>query len=352
LSAAGRPSRSWSSCRTPGTQDVTEVCIQVEPVRGRALARLVVEDDDPAGFSDLAHAYTLFAESEKKSQPHKRGRFNLGEKLVLAMCAEASIETTTGTVVFDEAGRRHYPRRKRERGSKFEGLLRMTRDELSDVENAVQLLIPPSRIRTTFNEVELLPRTPIAVIEATLPTELADGEGYLRATRRRTFARVHEAVEGESARLFELGIPVVETDDQWDVDIQQKIPLNTDRDNVTPAYLREVRALVLNHMHAHLDEKTARDGWVSQALESPDINAGAVGSVLTSRYGDKRVIADPSDPEGTKLAVSRGYAVIQSGSFSRRQWQAIRASGAALPAGQVTPSPKPYSTGPGRPDSP
>ena len=52
---------------------------------------LRVEDDDPEGFTDLAHAYTLFAESEKKGDVHKRGRFNVGEKLVLAMCESATI---------------------------------------------------------------------------------------------------------------------------------------------------------------------------------------------------------------------------------------------------------------------
>jgi 3-(3-hydroxy-phenyl)propionate hydroxylase len=33
-------------------------------------------------LSDLTHAFTLFAESAKKGDAEKRGRFNLGEKLV------------------------------------------------------------------------------------------------------------------------------------------------------------------------------------------------------------------------------------------------------------------------------
>src|ERR1700694_5790896 len=48
---------------------------------GKGLARLVVEDDDPQGFMDMSHAWTLFAASNKKTDPNKRGRFNLGEKL-------------------------------------------------------------------------------------------------------------------------------------------------------------------------------------------------------------------------------------------------------------------------------
>ena len=48
----------------------------------------------------------------------KRGQFNLGEKLVLAVCDQASISTTKGTVVFDpDQGRIEKPRQKRDRGS-------------------------------------------------------------------------------------------------------------------------------------------------------------------------------------------------------------------------------------------
>lgn len=331
-------------------ENITEVRVSVTPVPQRALVRLVVEDDAPSGWADLTHAYTLFAESAKKSDPTKRGRWNLGEKLVLAICTEASIETTTGTVTFDKSGRHHYPRRKRDRGSKFEGLLRLTRDELAEVESAVSSLIPPQGIHTTFNGEQLRARAPIASFEAALPTERADDdEGHLRPTRRRTTVCIYEPVDGRPAALYELGIPVVETGDRWDVEVWQKVPLNTDRDNVTPAYLRDVRARVLNHMHGALDAESATEGWVGQSLEDPDVSPEAVDSVLTARYGEKRVIADPSDPEGTKIAHSRGFSIIQPGSFNRRQWESIRRSCAALPAGRVTPSLRPYSSDPDAP---
>jgi len=62
-----------------------EVKVSFEPVDGRPLCDVTVADDDPDGFVDLNHAWTLFAESAKKSDPQKRGRFNFGEKLVLAV---------------------------------------------------------------------------------------------------------------------------------------------------------------------------------------------------------------------------------------------------------------------------
>jgi hypothetical protein len=65
----------------------------------------VVEDDAPEGFKDLSHAFTLFADSAKKSNPEQRGRFNFGEKLVLAISDEVTIRTTKGGIRFDDAGR-------------------------------------------------------------------------------------------------------------------------------------------------------------------------------------------------------------------------------------------------------
>src|ERR1700761_3704840 len=85
----------------PHEAGVTQIAVPLAPVPGRPLAELTVEDDAPEGFRDLAHAYTLFADSYKRANPEQRGQFNLGEKMVLAVCERASISTTKGTVVFD-----------------------------------------------------------------------------------------------------------------------------------------------------------------------------------------------------------------------------------------------------------
>src|SRR5947208_7369358 len=112
---------------------VTQIAVTLARVPGRPLADLTVEDDSPEGFRDLAHAYTLFAASNKRGNPEQRGQFNLGEKLVLAVCDQASISTTKGTVVFDpDEGRIEKPQC-RERGSVFKGRIKMTADEYTQV---------------------------------------------------------------------------------------------------------------------------------------------------------------------------------------------------------------------------
>lgn len=330
-------------------EDVREVKVHLDSSDTRGRWRLVVEDDCPTGFADLSHAYTLFAESKKKNNPEQRGRFNLGEKLVIALCEHATIVTTTGAVEWNGKGRRSL-RRRTEKGSVFDGEMRMTNDEAAETVKAIKSVIVPHGIHLALyvnrDRVELEHHLRLTIFSETLPTERADEEGYLRPTKRKTAIEVYEVDDGEVATLYEMGIPVVETGDTWHINVLQKVPLNSDRDNVTPSYLKKLRTFVLNEMSDELPEEAATAAWVSEALSSEDVDDGAVDTVLTHRYGDKRVIADPSDPEATKLAVSQGYAVIHAGSLNSDQWDSVRRSGAALPAGQVTPSPKPWSDDP------
>src|SRR5246127_3031138 len=153
---------------------VTQIAVTLAPVPGRPLADLTVEDDSPEGFKDLSHAYTLFAESYKRGNPEQRGQFNLGEKMVLAVCESASITTTKGTVVFDPAvGRIKKPKQKRERGSVFQGRIKMTREEYPQVCDYLRCLLLPESVAVTFNGDRLLPRKPLRTFDASLETLVA-----------------------------------------------------------------------------------------------------------------------------------------------------------------------------------
>ncbi len=319
----------------------TRADVLIRPVPGSPRVEFEVSDDDPTGFEDLAHAYTLFAESKKKGDPKKRGRWNLGEKLALAVCDEAGIESTTGTVTFDARGR-HRLRRRRAVGSRFYGTMRMSRAELDEVLQSLRRLIPPEGVETTINGERLQSRTPVRVFDAVLPTEIADAEGNLRRTERKTEVHLYEPLPGEVASLYEMGIPVVETRDRFHIDVGQKVPLNFDRDNVPPGYLRRVRTLVANEAHALLREEDASATWVREALADERSSDEAVRAIVDRLFGPKHVIYDPSDPEANKIAVSKDYTVISGSMLSKDEWQSVRRAGAALPAGQVTPSPRPY----------
>jgi hypothetical protein len=331
-------------------EDVTAVAIHLTLLPGRPLVELSVEDDAPQGFRNLEHAYLLFAESHKKGDPAKRGRFNLGEKLALALCQEARIVTTTGTVLFGADGRRQVKTRaKRDRGSEFKATLRMTRPECDEACAYLRSLLIPAGVAVTLNGEALRPREPVHAFEASLETEVADAEGVLRRRIRKTRVELFEPLPGEIPTLYELGLPVVETGDRWHVNVGQKVPLTLSRDNVPPAYLRALRTLVLNERHGCLTEEDANAAWVQQATSDPDCSPEAITTFLDLRFGTNRAAYDPTDPEANKAVQAAGGTIVTGRMLNRQQWQKAKEAAAIEPSGRVRPTAKPYSQDPNAP---
>lgn len=338
---------------------VTRVDLHVERITNSPYVRLTVEDDAPDGFADLSHAWTLFASSKKKTDPTKRGRFNLGEKLALALSRWARIETTTGTVTFDEQGRHVSKRTTRRAGSSVSMEFRLTDREIDEALDMVGMAIPPVPTWICWRRGDepgrrlLAMPTPKVTFEANLPTEVADAEGALRRTTRKTRIAVYEPSALRGGWLFELGIPVVQTGDRFDIDIDQKIPLNMDRDNVSPAFVAQVRALTLNHVYEALTPAEASEDWVRQATGSKDLTVEAFEAVVAKRFGEQRVMADPSDPEATKRAIAAGYTPVYGTQLTegeRANLARARADGhdPIVPAGQTQfKTIRPFNGGPG-----
>lgn len=319
----------------PGTTEVKVTLLSHATARGRA--ELAVEDNSPDGFADLTHAFTLFAPSEKVHDETKRGRFNLGEKLVLAICDDAVVSSTKGAFRFDSKGRTPL-RQKRDFGSLFSARIRLTKAEVAEVESLFFSLIPPHGTTTTFNGQALPHRSPVRTFQVNLPTERADEDGILRRTRRNTWVNLYETVGDETPHIYELGIPVVEYDGKFHVDIAQKVPLTFERDNVTPAYLREIYVAIVNEAHDLLSKGDVTESWVRVAASDERVDDAAVRDITVKRFGEKTVAYDPSDPQANAEAVLKGYTVIHGGMLSKGEWANVKRGGLIRPAGQVTPS--------------
>jgi hypothetical protein len=132
----------------------------------------------------------------------------------------------------------------------------------------------------------------------------------------------------------------------------QKVPLNVDRDNVTPAYLRALRTFVLNKTFEELRPQDATATWAREALGDSRVEPAAVVAAMDVMFGERRVSYDPSDSEANAQAVARGYTVVHGGSLSRDQWEQARRAEAIRPAGQVLPTPRPESSPDGVPPIP
>jgi len=319
---------------------VSRVDVTLKPEQdGILAAELTVSDDAPNGFADLRHAYTLFAESAKKGNPKQRGRFNIGEKLVLSQCIHASIKTTKGTVHFGAEGKRYeHNDRCTQAGSIFNALIRLSKKDRASIEREVQKLISPANITTTFNGEELKRMTPRFKIEATLPTVLGDEHGDLRHSRRKTTINCYDVIDGEKPLIYEMGIPVVEHDCAFHCDIQQKVELTLDRQNVSERFLRALRLEVFNATHDKLTTEDMNHEWVQTAMEHPDVTREAVTDYATKRFGENRVSFDMSDREANNAAFADDFNVVRGGSASAAVWENLRRCEAIKPAGQVFPT--------------
>jgi hypothetical protein len=313
--------------------DATECEFKITPVEGRPEIMLVVADNGP-GFRNLSDAWTMFAPSEKQNDPTKAGRFNLGEKMVLSFAKEATIQTTSGTVVFGDNGREDFPRRKLERGTIFSARMNCTRERLEQLITYMRKILVRPGLKLTVNGEEIPRREPIRRFECALATEIGED---LRATVRKTVVEVYEPRIGESAWLHELGIPVVETDDRWSYSIQQKVPLNVDRDNVTPAYLKAVRVAVLNEMADRITEEDTTAPWVNEAASDKNCTAEAVETFRVKKYGEKSVAFDPTNPEANAEAVSHGYTLIPARGLTGGQRTNLYNAGTLKSSSQAFP---------------
>jgi hypothetical protein len=174
-----------------------------------------------------------------------------------------------------------------------------------------------------------------------LATHIADAEGVLKPSTRIATVYIYEPLADEQSHIYEMGVPVVELgDDKWHIDVQQKVPLSLERDNVPPAYLRKLRAEVFNQLCYQVKGDDISQPWVKAATSAPEAKPEAVNHYLNETFTEKRVIFDPSDQEANKIAVAQGYQVIYPRSLSTEQWSHVKQNNLAQPAGQVTPSHK------------
>lgn len=318
-------------------EEITQCIVKVEWGMDHAgWATIIVQDDAPQGFKRISDAFTLFGDTEKRSNPDVRGRFNMGDKMVIALAGFAEIVTTKGTVTFNGEGRRESRARKRFAGSLITLVVRMTSDEAAEMIQQAKQYIVPSGVSYVVNGTVIPFRQPEHLIELTLPTVLQI-DNAMRPTARKTAVTLYRAWLRPGI-LYEMGIPVQSIECPWDVNVQQKVPLGVDRDVVSDAYLAKIYAGVLNEVHETIEPGLSADTWVHTAMEHPTIQADAVRHVIKARFGEKAVVARPGeDLEAVSDAISDGYKVVYGPQMSAAEWENVRKATALPTASSLFP---------------
>lgn len=276
-----------------------------------------VEDDGP-GFQDITDAWTLLKHTPKRYDPNKRGRFNMGEKELISVALEATVETVGHTVEFPRMGSRAVHPNRRERGTVIKAVMPWV-PETAPV--LVQRLsrFRPTDCRLIVNGKEVPRREPVAIRSATLRTVLqSPGDDRMRETRRRTEIHILNPAEEGQYWLYEMGIPIQPITTPWDLDVQQKVPMPPNRDTVSEAYLTDIYAEVLNEAHLFMEKEQFGSQWVKQAVEDPRVDDTAIRSTVTGRYGD-RVLLTSNDPDANMRAVEEGYELVNPRSLSETE---------------------------------
>lgn len=314
--------------------DATQVDVTLTKPNKNGRSTLTCTDNSKDGYRNLSEAHTLFGSSMKKADPNMRGRFNAGEKFVIVMCDSAKVTSTTGQIVFMSNGKRkENPDVKTDSGTVFEGTMELIEEEWVEVGRQVSLLFPP--IQTVYNGTIIPPRVPVKTFQETLPTEVANERGVLSPRKRKTEVRIYAPEVGETPMLYERGIPVVEIESKYHVSVEQKIPLNADRDNVTPSYMRNIYAIVAEHMADSLTQEDTVQPWARAALETGKLSDEATKKIAVTRFGESAVLYDGSDIGSNKEAVSKGANLINRGSVSTEEREVFYKTGAIKKAGEI-----------------
>lgn len=299
-------------------ENINECIVETEHSRGKTT--IIVTDDSPEGFVDIKDSFTLFGHTRKRKNPEKRGRFNLGEKQAFAICDTATISSTTGTIVFDKRGRSQSAK-KREYGSQISLTFKSTRKEYDEMIDIVSHYLVPKGFSFKVNGQQMNYREPFKTTEAILMTEIEDNK-ILKRTKRKTTINIHKA-EGQ-AFLYEMGIPVQSIDCDYDVDVQQKIPLGVDRESVLPSFLKDVYTAVLNATFEDIDDENSSALWVRTGMTGKNVDEEAVKNIVKKRFGDRVLVGNPFDRNSIDEAISEGYRVITGSEMSKDEWNAIK----------------------------
>ena len=279
------------------------------------------EDDSATGFRDKSHAYTLFAETYKRYDPTKRGRFNLGEKQALSICHYGVITTTTGSIVFNEEGRFEpesdadakelgLKEWKRDRGTVVELHLKATEEEYVQMVNEAHLLFPPKGVKYTVNDMEVPFREVHKSFKASLSTIVWKGDKMIGTSR---MTQVDLIEPTDKSYIYEGGIPVVETDCPWSINVHQKIPVTFDRDNIKdPVWLKDLYAVVLNKTFNEIPDVSSP--WVHMGLSRKGlIKKDTATHIAKEKFGDKWVTFNPNDPGANDRAIQDGAHIVYPG---------------------------------------
>ena len=242
------------------------------------------------------------------------------------MAKTARVDTVGHTVKFPEAGGRKSEKNQRGSGTKVTATMPWTKGEALELEMRLRRF-RPTECSLTVNGWRVPMREAVATRTTILESILQDSAGEpMRKTHRKTEIELLAVRDGESAWLYEMGIPIQEIDTPWDIDIFQKVPMPPNRTEVPLRYLKTIYAEALNAGRELMEDSEFGQGWVKMAMNEERTEADSVKATVEGRYGKKAVLTS-NDGDANMQASEDGYQLVNPKSLTPTERKRFRNDG-------------------------
>lgn len=229
--------------------------------------------DNGSGIEDLSDLRVLYL-THKTDSHLKRGRFGRGFKEALCVAKCASVVSNSSQIEFfyeqgepvskkfDLASENHIT------GTVVRMEMPWTEDVISKLNSYFGTFLIPKHISLLVNGKPIHSRDSKSFVEASLPTEIYDyqTQSWKKPTRK-TVIRLIPTQDAEKPKIYEMGIPVAEI--EWNVpfhcDIQQRVPMNPNRDAVSSGYALKLQTACLPTLLEIMTPAEVRQDWVGSA---------------------------------------------------------------------------------------
>ena len=239
---------------------------------GMKADRLVVEClDNGTGINNLADLRVVYL-THKTDSHLKRGRFGRGFKEALCVAETAQVVSGMQQLDFLMEGSSRITRTRslpeRVKGTQVRMTMPWPADTIEQLDRYFAQFLVPHGIQFEVNGRKVSHRAVGHTISSNLITEIYDAssQSWKKPSRRTTLHLVPTA-DGEAPTIYEMGIPVAAL--EWNLpyhcDVQQRVPMNPNRDAVASGYPLKLHVACLPTLLGEMDAVTVKEDWVGQA---------------------------------------------------------------------------------------
>jgi hypothetical protein len=282
--------------------------------------KLSIEDDADLGIADERLIYTLFL-SDKTDDPSRRGRMGRGLKELLAAADRAQVETVGRVISFGPSGRSTEPS-ERTRGTRIVAYRASSESELREAESLIRLVLPPAGVALKINgKVIKRPKVLLSLPSTELETVIVQ-DGVERAATRSAQIDLFVPRRGESAHLFEMGVPIQPWNAPWHCDVGQRVPLGEGRDGATERYVLALKAMLLEAtVHRNLDRRDLTADWVQEVIARWPVRSTLLDAYVSKVFPRGSLL--PGSAHADDRARQLGAHIVEAAALSQGTFSAL-----------------------------